>query len=244
MKNRSNKINRIAFILAVLVACFVGIFFLREDNLSKDNISNKIVEMADEIATSINNFKGARNIAVMPIREVTEDIGPISDYFHKTIFKAISSSSKRFNVFEKSIVKNLLQELNLGNSDLIESQTYIKINKIAGVDVLVMGSVNVVENKVQLKLRAIDVSSSQIIAATQTTLPLENIQSIVSDDTNKKKDETKPYSPNYFLDKMVAFITQNWSWLWTIVLVPIGGWFLRWRKKKSDKHSEINSFIE
>jgi hypothetical protein len=42
-------------------------------------------------------------------------------------------------------------------------------------------------------------------------------------------------------DRTSGFIAENWQWLWTAILVPIGGWILHKRRTRSVPDTKVNS---
>lgn len=74
-----------------------------------------------------------------------------------------------YQVVERQQLLLVLEELNLGSSDLADENTRLRIGKIAGAQQMVFGAYQVIGDTVRIDLRLVDVSTGKIVRAAQKT---------------------------------------------------------------------------
>lgn len=114
---------------------------------------------------------GPATIAVWDLENVPydassrEDLGQI---FSAEIMEAIRSKGS-VQVVERQRLLLVLEELNLGSSDLADENTRLHIGKIAGANQMVFGAYQVMGGTMRIDLRLVDVSTGRIVRAAQRT---------------------------------------------------------------------------
>jgi len=74
-----------------------------------------------------------------------------------------------YQVVERQQLLLVLEELNLGSSDLADETTRLRIGKIAGAQQMVFGAYQVIGDTMRIDLRLVDVSTGKIVRAAQKT---------------------------------------------------------------------------
>jgi len=72
------------------------------------------------------------------------------------------NNSGRLQVVERVLIERLLEELNLGSSDLADTETALKLGKVLAAKIIVTGTVYHLPQKTLLSLRLIDTETSAI----------------------------------------------------------------------------------
>jgi TolB-like protein len=72
------------------------------------------------------------------------------------------NASGRVKVVERALMESLLDELNLGSSDLADTETALKLGKVLAAKIIVTGSIYYLPQKTLLSLRLIDTETSAI----------------------------------------------------------------------------------
>ncbi|UCH80762.1 MAG: tetratricopeptide repeat protein [Nitrospiraceae bacterium] len=72
------------------------------------------------------------------------------------------NASGRVKVVERALMESLLEELNLGSSDLADTETALKLGKVLAAKIIVTGSIYYLPQKTLLSLRLIDTETSSI----------------------------------------------------------------------------------
>ncbi|MBN1424837.1 peptidoglycan-binding protein [Candidatus Fermentibacteria bacterium] len=78
---------------------------------------------------------------------------------------------QRFQVNERIQMDKVLKELKFGLTDLVDQSTAARLGKQAGVDCLVMGSVNRSGPTVEMDLRLVDTETGEVLAARSAQAP-------------------------------------------------------------------------
>ena len=79
------------------------------------------------------------------------------------------SNKGTYQVVERQQLLLVLEELNLGSSDLADETTRLRIGKIAGANQMIFGAYQVAGNIMRIDLRLVDVSTGKILRAAQKT---------------------------------------------------------------------------
>lgn len=95
------------------------------------------------------------------------DIGEILSVKVIETFK----ESANYTVVERERLLLVLEELNLGTTDLISESTRLKIGRIAGARLMVFGTYMIINDTVRLDLRIVEVETGIILKATSKTAP-------------------------------------------------------------------------
>ncbi len=74
-----------------------------------------------------------------------------------------------YQVVERQQLLLVLEELNLGSSDLADENTRLRIGKIAGANQMIFGAYQVLGDVMRIDLRLVDVSTGKIVRAAQET---------------------------------------------------------------------------
>lgn len=72
-------------------------------------------------------------------------------------------------VVERQQLLLVLEEQNLGSSDLADETTRLRIGKIAGAQQMVFGAYQIINGTMRIDLRLVDVSTGKILSAAQKT---------------------------------------------------------------------------
>lgn len=78
-------------------------------------------------------------------------------------------TNREYQVVERQRLLLVLEELNLGSSDLADENTRLHIGRIVGATQMVFGGYQIIGNAMRIDLRLVDVSSGKIIHASQNT---------------------------------------------------------------------------
>ena len=81
----------------------------------------------------------------------------------------------KHTVVERERLLLALQELNLGTTPLVDTATQLRIGKLVGAQLMVFGTYLVIENKMRLDLRLVEVETGRILKASQKTLSTSDL---------------------------------------------------------------------
>lgn len=72
---------------------------------------------------------------------------------------------QRFRVIERSAMEKIVAEQKVQASGVVDDRSAVKLGKIAGADALVIGSISVMNGKVKVSARLVDVETAETIVA-------------------------------------------------------------------------------
>jgi curli biogenesis system outer membrane secretion channel CsgG len=75
-----------------------------------------------------------------------------------------------FNVVERQRLLLVLEELNIGSSDIADASTRLRVGKIVGAKFMVFGSYFVMDSTMRLDLRMVEVETGKILKAAERTV--------------------------------------------------------------------------
>ena len=120
------------------------------------------------------------SIAVMPF----ETKGQAQEFEFTLMEKLITQlvNLRRFRVIERGAMDQVMNEQALGMSGMVDEETAVEVGKLAGADVIVVGSINIAEGFGKVSARGIDTETAEMIVAkeSQTSEPsMSNLESLV-----------------------------------------------------------------
>ncbi|MCK4817455.1 hypothetical protein KA005_16915, partial [bacterium] len=89
---------------------------------------------------------------------------------------------RRFRVIERGAMDQVMNEQALGMSGMVDEETAVEVGKLAGADVIVVGTINIAEGFGKVSARGIDTETAETIVAkeSQTGEPsMSNLEFLV-----------------------------------------------------------------
>ncbi len=116
------------------------------------------------------------SVAVLPFSS-NEDAKYLTDSVtEKLIIQLVNL--RRFRVIERSALDKIMEEQKLGLSGFVDEETAIKVGKLAGADLIILGSINMQIGFVKVSARGIDTETSVLIVAKEANSGNTNIETI------------------------------------------------------------------
>jgi len=105
-----------------------------------------------------------------------EDLSPGPDQ-HPEVGELLSGQiietlgqQKNLSVVEREKLVTVLQELNIGSSELSEESTRLKIGRFAGAQMMIFGAYQIIVGQVRIDLRLVDVETGRVLRAEEKSL--------------------------------------------------------------------------
>src|ERR1039458_3510192 len=111
-----------------------------------------------------------KTIAVVDFNDLQGNVTELGRYLAEQVSVALAMTDKGIEVIDRTHLKVLLQENKLSSSGIIDPATARKLGQIAGVDVLVTGTLTPFGDSVQLAVKALDATPAHIIGASTTDI--------------------------------------------------------------------------
>jgi TolB-like protein len=85
---------------------------------------------------------------------------------------------RRFRVIERSALDKIMEEQKLGLTGFVDDDLAVKVGKLAGADVIILGRINLDPGFAKVNARGIDTETSELIVAKETESAITNISNI------------------------------------------------------------------
>jgi TolB-like protein len=151
-------------------------------------IKADIKMMLDKICGATSDTP-KRKIAVFPFK----NLSGWSDWFNlaETMSDMIITkliNSKKFEVIERSQIDKIMEEKSLGQSGVIEQAEAIQAAKIAGAELLLIGSASIINGKIEVDARVINAASGSALTASNSSgFDVTNLRPLADDIVSKIK---------------------------------------------------------
>lgn len=116
------------------------------------------------------------SVAVLPFKSNNQAKDLTDSVTEKLIIQLVNL--RRFRVIERSALDKIMEEQKLGLSGFVDEETAIKVGKLAGADVIILGSINMQLGFVKVSARGIDTETSVLIVAKEADSGNTNIETI------------------------------------------------------------------
>jgi curli biogenesis system outer membrane secretion channel CsgG len=126
------------------------------------------------IACQISSFVTAEestSVAVWDLESVVSEASIVADMgelLSATIIEAFKESGK-YDVVERQRLLLVLEELNIGSSEMVSESTRLQVGKIVGARLMVFGSYTGIGETIMLDIRKVEVETGHILKATYKT---------------------------------------------------------------------------
>jgi len=85
---------------------------------------------------------------------------------------------RRFRVIERSALDKIMEEQKLGLTGFVDEETAVKLGKLAGADIIILGRINLEVGFAKVSARGIDTETSELIVAKEVSSGNTNIETI------------------------------------------------------------------
>jgi len=116
------------------------------------------------------------SVAVLPFGSNEEAVDLRDSVTEKLIIQLVNL--RRFRVIERSALDKIMEEQKLGLTGFVDEETAVKVGKLAGADVIILGNINMQVGFVKVSARGIDTETSVLIVAKEADSGNTNIETI------------------------------------------------------------------
>jgi TolB-like protein len=149
----------------ILVATLVAICGGLSSILAQD-LRPAANALAEKITAS-----GRKKVAVVDFTDLQGNVTQLGRFIAEELSIALAEDAKQFAVIDRTSIRVILQEHKLASQGLIDPETARKLGQIAGVDVLVSGTLTPLGDSVHVGLKALDAESAQVIVGLTVEIP-------------------------------------------------------------------------
>ena len=149
--------------------------------------------VADALSQSLSNANRPR-VAVVDFTDLQGAVTPLGRYMAEEMETALANTGGSFDLIDRTRLQLLMQENKLMATGVIDPATARQLGKIAGVQILITGTLVPMSDTVRMTIKALDTEDAHVVAAVphnlQMTRALMQLVGQVS-----SAPETPVYSP-------------------------------------------------
>ena len=153
-------------ITIIILLCFVSYH-----SFSQSAFDKSLNEVSADIAAKLSQ-KNKKKIVVLYITNIKNTQTVAGKYIADVISYNLVNNSGNFLVFDRENLSEITDAKKLIAEGYIDAATAKKLGKILAVEAIIIGHYTVLSSTLKLSLKALDVNSGLVIAATMQDLPL------------------------------------------------------------------------
>ncbi len=152
----------------LLLVCFSCIFCF---TFSQSTFDKSLTEVSTDIAGKLN-LKNKKRIVVLYVTDLNKSQTIAGKYIADVISVNIVNDQGNFEVFDRENLSGIAEAKKMIAEGYIDAEKVKELGKILAVDAIVIGNYTVLTTTLKLTLKALDVNSGFVIAATMRDLPI------------------------------------------------------------------------
>lgn len=129
----------------------------------------EIEKVAERLAVKIANLPSA-TVAVVDFTDLQGRVTELGRYYAEELSIALVNAPGGFKVIDRGHLKALLAEHKFQTSGVVDEKTAAELGRIAGVTILITGTVTEIEGSLRLAVKALNTKSAAIQAAVSMSL--------------------------------------------------------------------------
>ncbi len=151
---------------ATLAASIGALLVATSASAYQQEVRSTAAKLSEKITKS-----GKKTVAVVDFTDLQGNATELGRFLAEQMSVALASEATSFEVIDRTHLKALMAEHKLSATGLIDPQTARKLGQIAGVQVLVTGTLTAFGDSVSLATKALDASTAKMLAATSVDIP-------------------------------------------------------------------------
>jgi TolB-like protein len=125
---------------------------------------NEIKSLAEELSRSISNGPH-RTVAVVDFTDLQGNVTNLGRYMAAELESALANAGGNIDLVDRTRLQLLMQEHKLAGTGIIDPSTARQLGRIAGVQVLVSGTLTPLGDTVRMTVKALDTESARVVAS-------------------------------------------------------------------------------
>lgn len=153
---------------------------------------NKEMESIATIMAKSINSSGKKTVAVIDFMDLQGNATELGRFVAEEISSDLMNIDKSFEVIDRTHIKNILNEHKFEMSGLVDPKNARKFGQIAGVDVIITGSVTPFGDTVRITCKSIITQTTKVIGSAKADIPKTRaIEELLSKEIRSDQEKTK-----------------------------------------------------
>lgn len=148
-----------------ILTLLLGMFCLTA--LAQNDYKAEMKKLADDLTQQLKQ-KGNKRLAVASFTDMQNNETELGKYLAQQFSSVLIRNG--LDVVDRSRIDVLMDEKKMGAKGLLDPKTQTELGKLAGIEVIIVGSTTPLDKTVELTMNAIDISKGSSIAATDGTI--------------------------------------------------------------------------
>lgn len=182
-KSKKYIISQLIIIIPIII---LPCFSIPQENLdvALDNLIKQINQFMEE--------KDKIKIAIIPFRDIQKQATTaLGTYLAEELTTNLFLTGK-FKIVERNLLEQLIDELKLSKTGIIDPNSAKELGKMAGVDAIVSGTVTDLGSYIAVNCRLIETETGEVFAAAKAKIKIdENLANIIEGDSKSPKIRSK-----------------------------------------------------
>jgi len=157
----------------LFIVSLLFIFFFLSGTYASNAYEREIAKLSSAVAEDIVKA-GKQTLAVVDFTDLRGNVTELGRFIAEEISVKLAGAGQGFEVMERNQLKKIIQEHKLGLIGGVVPLTTKKIGKLAGVDVLITGTITPIGDIVRLSVKILDTTTALIIGASAGNIPKIN----------------------------------------------------------------------
>lgn len=187
---RLTSFSKLLITIGMLVGAVFFVKFLFSDSKEVveykerhdyENVMNSVgVELSERILQL-----GKKSLVIAEVSNLEGQSKNLGRYFTEELSTELVNSSSNLTLLDRSQLSNLIKEQELDAAGLLDQTTLVNLGELIGTEVIITGKYKVIDEKVKIWFRAIDIEKGKAIFAQDYSVLINaEIESIYSSDNS------------------------------------------------------------
>jgi hypothetical protein len=154
-----------------ITAVLFFLLFISSLSFSQIDFDVKLKEISNDIAVKLNN-KNKNKIVVLYITDIDNKKTSAGKYIADVVSYNIINNALAFQVFDRENLSEIIEVKRLIDEGYIDAAKAKELGQILAVEAIIIGNYTVLSSTLKLSLKALDVNSGLVVAASMKDLPL------------------------------------------------------------------------
>lgn len=192
---------------------FFAVLIFTSKNSFSQNYEDGITELATELAKKIEQT-GKKKVAVYNLNNLSKQVSELGVFLAEELSVSLANEGKNIEVIDRSRVEDLIQENNLARKGYIDPETAKSLGKLAGVELLVTGTLTPIGEYFRLSVKILDIETATVKGAGKKSISrtkdLDTMNSQVLRFPDKKSQSSDTSDDAHNKDKESINIEGTW----------------------------------
>jgi hypothetical protein len=234
LTNSKKRLLLITFVISgwiLAIFLFIYLFASNKENETpsfKEGLRVFAADLGGEIYKKIGN----KTILFLNFTDFQGNETNIGNYTAQSLLPFLLKN-KNIKIVDRRHVRLSLDELNFQRTALAEQTQTLKLGKIVSSDHVLIGKAEYADNTISISIQILDINTNIINVSESITVLSDKIAYKISG--GEEKEQRVLF---LFFEKSMQFFKENYQWLWTAIVIPIAGLFIRSKNKVTSENNE------